>query len=66
MGWLLVQDLGWKKPYFFNNNIDVLTDLIYKVREKSKNFPNKGDLFMKIPYFAIKILKFKIFYCFFG
>jgi len=34
-------------------------------KNKSKEFSHKFDLFIKIPYFAIKILKFKIFYCFF-
>ena len=50
---------------FFDNVVDVLTDFILKVREKSKEFSHKFDLFIKIPYFVIKILKFEIFNCFF-
>ena len=49
----------------FKKDVIVLTDFIYKVREKIKEFPHKFDLFIKIPYFVIKILKFEIFYCFF-
>ena len=66
MDWLLEQDLEWRKPYFLRTDVDVLTDFTYKVRGKSKEFSNKLDLFIKIPYFVIKILKFEIFYCFFG
>ena len=54
-----------EETIFFKNDVDVLTDFIHKVREKSKEFSNKFDLFIKIPYFVIKILKFEIIYCFF-
>ena len=54
-----------EETIFFKNDVDVLTDFTYKVREKSKEFSHKFDLFIKIPYFVIKILKFEIFNCFF-
>ena len=50
---------------FINNDVDVLTDFTFKVREKNKEISQKFDLFIKIPYFVIKILKFEIFNCFF-
>ena len=53
------------RNHIFKKDIDVLTDFIYKVRDKSKEFPNKFDLFIKIPYFVIKILKFEVFNYFF-
>ena len=55
-----------RRNHIFKNDVDVLTDFIHKVRAKSKKFPHKSDLFIKIPYFVIKILKFEIFNCFFG
>ena len=54
-----------EETIFFNNDVDVLTYFAYKVREKSKEFSHKFDLFIKIPYFVIKILKFEIFNYFF-
>jgi len=54
-----------EETIFYKNYVDVLTDITYKVREKNKEFSQKFDLFIKIPYFVIKILKFEIFYCFF-
>jgi len=51
--------------HIFKKDIDVLTDFIHKVREKSKDFFHTYDLFIKNPYFVIKILKFEIFNCFF-
>ena len=55
-----------EETIFFKSDVDVLTDFTYKVREKNKEFSYKFDLFIKIPYFVIKILKFEIFYFFFG
>ena len=55
-----------EETIFFKSDVDVLTDFTYKVREKIKEFSHKFDLFIKIPDFMIKILKFEIFYCFFG
>jgi len=37
--------------HIFKKDIDVLTDFMHKVREKSKEFSNKFDLFIKIPEF---------------
>ena len=54
-----------EETIFFKNDIDVLTDFIHKVRGKKKRFSHEFDLFIKIPYFVIKILKFEIFNCFF-
>ena len=50
-----------EETIFFKNDVDVLTHFIRKVREKSKEFSSKFDLFIKIPYFLVKILKFEIF-----
>jgi len=47
-----------EETIIFKNDVDVLTHFIRKVREKSKEFSHKFDLFIKIPYFVIKILKF--------
>ena len=38
-----------EETIFINYNVDVLTDFTYKVREKSKEFSYKFDLFIKIP-----------------
>ena len=54
-----------EETIFLKNDIDVLTDFIHKLREKSKEFSHKFDLFIKFPYFVIKILKFEIFIAFF-